>query len=267
MSARRSGPYGIGFATSRGGAIARASASTAPACLRTPAGGSAPPGSSTTNARVAREGRVLPRDGRAVVARQRPARQPGLRRVEPLELRVARALHHDPERLVVPERHARALALDEALHHLRLRLGGRPGTRLVDAVLRLPAVREVAVQVDPVRVVARVRGRAVRIRVVHEPERGAARRVRPPQPGDHGAAGLLVAVDRADRRAPSRARGRSRRAARGSGGPARSARSSPTPAPEPERDRRPPPRPPRPAKKADRTTRPSMAAALGSIRS
>ena len=50
MSARRSAPYGIGFATSRGGATARASDSTAFAWRRTPAAGSAPPGSSTTKA-------------------------------------------------------------------------------------------------------------------------------------------------------------------------------------------------------------------------
>ena len=50
MSALRSSPNGIGFETSRGGAIARASASTAFAWRRTPALGSGPPGSSTTKA-------------------------------------------------------------------------------------------------------------------------------------------------------------------------------------------------------------------------
>ncbi len=145
--------------------------------------------------RVASEGAVLPRDRRAVVVREVPAREAAARRVEALELRVARALHDHPQRLVVPERHARALALDEALHDLRLGLGRRAGARLVDAVLVLPAVREVAVEIDAVGVVARARRGAVGVRVRHEPERGAARRARAAEPLDHRPARLLVAVD------------------------------------------------------------------------
>ncbi len=59
-----------------------------------------------------------------------------------------------------------------------------------------PAVREVAVQVHPARVVARARGGAVGVHGVDQPQRGAPRRPRPAKPGHHLAAGVLVAVDR-----------------------------------------------------------------------
>jgi hypothetical protein len=49
MSAFLCSSNGIGFWTTLGGATARASASVARAWRRTPSGGSAPPGSSTTN--------------------------------------------------------------------------------------------------------------------------------------------------------------------------------------------------------------------------
>ena len=146
---------------------------------------------------------------------------------------------------MVPERHARALPLDEALHHLCLGLGGRARPGLVHAVLWLPAVGEVAVEVDAVRVVARAGGGPVRVRVVHEPDRCATRGPRrraaerspPSRPARCRAPG--------PRRAPSRAREDCPRAAPGSAGPAQSGRSSPSrstgqvpPA------RWPPPRPP-----------------------
>ena len=143
---------------------------------------------------VAGEAVVLPGDGGAVVARQAPARQAAARGVEALDHGVAGALHHHAQRLVVPERHARLLALDEALHHLGLGLGGGAGAGLVHAVLGLPAVGEVAVQVHAVRVVTGAGRGAIRVGVVHEPERGTARRAGAPQAGDHRTAGRLVAV-------------------------------------------------------------------------
>ena len=50
MSALRSAPYGIGLRTTRGGATARASASTAVRGGARRRRAAAPPGSSTTNA-------------------------------------------------------------------------------------------------------------------------------------------------------------------------------------------------------------------------
>ena len=135
MSALRSAPKGIGFETTRGGATARASASTARAWRRTPAAGSAPAGQLDHERAVAGEGRVLPGDRRAVVAREPLARQARARASRAARAWRRRCSSRPCERLVVPERHARALALDEALDHLGLRLGGGPGARLVDAVL------------------------------------------------------------------------------------------------------------------------------------
>src|SRR5919106_461386 len=122
MSAFRSGSYGIGLDTTRRGAT----------------------GPPAQEGAVPAEGRVLPRPRRAVVAREPLARQAREARVEPIELGVAGALHHHPQRLVVPERDARAVALHEALDHLGLRLRGGSRSRLVHTVLVPPAIGGVA---------------------------------------------------------------------------------------------------------------------------
>ena len=64
-------------------------------------------------------------------AGQARAREAASASVAALQTQVAARAHHDPKRLVVPDRHARADALDEARERLRLGLGRGAGPGVV----------------------------------------------------------------------------------------------------------------------------------------
>ena len=82
-----------------------------------------------------------------------------------------------------------------------------PWPRVVDAAEMAPAPREVAVQVDAVRVAARPGGAAVGVGAVDEQQLDAGRRRRAERSASgHGDPGALVAVDRADDEHLARAR-------------------------------------------------------------
>ena len=96
-----------------------------------------------------------------------------------------------------PDRDVRAQPPDQRHRDPRLALGERPRAGCVDAAEPFPAPREVAVQVDAVRVAARVRGKPVRVERRDDPEIEAARVEPLERAGDRDASGL-VPVDRAD---------------------------------------------------------------------
>src|SRR6266540_3411922 len=109
---------------------------------------------------------------------------------------------HPAPRLVVPDRHVRPDALDQAANAAALGLGERVGPRVVAARRRnasLPPVGEVAVEVDAVGVLASVGGDAIRVDRLDDPEIDAAG-VAVVVPQDvHDLVTLgLVTVDRAD---------------------------------------------------------------------
>ena len=227
---RRASPRGAwagresAWPTTRGGATARASDSTARAWPRAAAALRPPPGQldhervSPPNSLFCQEVAV------PCVGGQAPARQAAAPRVEPLERRVAGAAARPcVSAWWYQTRHARTLALDEALHRPGLGLRRRARARLVHAVLRAPAIGEVAVEVDPGRVVAIARG--ARRPGWRRPPATARCRVA----GGNGAAGrsrpCRPARCRGSRPPPSPSSGRvgCPRAGRGSDGPARAA--------------------------------------------
>ena len=113
---------------------------------------------------------------------------------------------------MVPDGDGRADAQDQRADGARLGLGERARAG-VEARARpaeeAPALRGVAVEVDPVRVLPRVALEAVRVEVAHEEELDAGRRRRRAEQVDDLAALGLVAMDGADdehlaRRLPGR---------------------------------------------------------------
>jgi hypothetical protein len=118
----------------------------------------------------ARHVAVLPVDDAARVAGQLARLQPHHARVAALEAHVAAGAVDDAQRLVVPDRERRLDLADEPHRRTRLRLGRRALSRFVEAAQRLPAPREVPVQVDAVRVASGVVRRAVGVEHRHDPE-------------------------------------------------------------------------------------------------
>jgi hypothetical protein len=125
-------------------------------------------------------------------------------------VRRAARQHDEPQLLVVVDGHVRADVLDQPLQRAGLRLARGRAAREV-GVERPPAAgpaeREVAVEVDAARVLARASADAIGVSGLDRPELDAGRRLGPAQPPDHRVAGALVAVDRADGEHP---RGRRR---------------------------------------------------------
>ena len=113
---------------------------------------------------------------------------------------------HRAPGLVVPDREVRLDPPDERHHRARLRLRGRSRARVVAARMwdvAAPSVREVPVQVHPVRVLARVRGEPIRVNRRDRPELRAGQSTR--MAGclaldllDDAKTGPLIAVNDAD---------------------------------------------------------------------
>ena len=99
--------------------------------------------------------------------------------------------------LVEPDRDGRADAQDQPVREPRLDLRQWPRSGLVHAAERTPAVREVAIEVDAVRIAARVARSAVGIEHGDDPEVNAGRRVAREQLRNSDPAGL-VAVNATD---------------------------------------------------------------------
>jgi hypothetical protein len=145
---------------------------------------------------------VLPARGGAAVGRQAPDRQADATGVGPHRpVAGAARQDHEAQLLVVVDREVGLDVRDQPPQRARLRLA-RAGAAREVGVERPPAAgpaeREVAVEVDAARVVARAAAYAVGVRGPDEPQLHARRRLAPPQPGDHRVARGLVAVDRAD---------------------------------------------------------------------
>src|SRR5256885_3754814 len=100
--------------------------------------------------------------------------------------------------LVEPDRDPRTDPPDQAVGDPALRLGEWSGAREEDAAERPPAPGKVAIEVDPVRVVAAVGGGAVRVQVGDDPEVELARRQPVGEPVGDRDPGGLVAVDATD---------------------------------------------------------------------
>ena len=100
-----------------------------------------------------------------------------------------------------PDRHGRAQARDQRVGDAGFGLGERPRPRVLLRAARaerLPAPREVAVEVDAVRVLAGACGLAVGIDRRDHPEIDPALRTHCDKALDDRHAGRLVAVDAAD---------------------------------------------------------------------
>src|SRR4051794_2354304 len=90
---------------------------------------------------------------------------------------------------------------DEIYHRARLRLARRTGARplpVADLSDRSPLVREVAVEVDLIRVEPDVGGHAVRVHRIDQPQIDALGYVDGLEAVDDGEAGGLVTMDDAD---------------------------------------------------------------------
>ena len=179
-----------------------ASASTARAWRARRGRRARPDGSSTTNA--VEPGSVVLSQAVAVPGSAvEPARgQADAARVGARQRPVAGAGQVDErERLVVGERERGPLAPDEPLQRARLGLGRGPAAgevRVERPPAGAPVAREVAVEVDAARVLARAGGDPVGVRGADEQQPDARGRRRRAQPRDHRVPGGLVAVDRAD---------------------------------------------------------------------
>ena len=141
---------------------------------------------------------VLPPDGASGIAGEARLAHPRQAREPALDRGVSARLVHHRQRLVEPHRYARSHPQDEPLGDPGLRRVQRPRAGVLAAGVgkRAPAPREVAVQVDSLGVLPRVRGDAVRVQVVDHPDAG--RRWMGLQRAGHADPGGLVAVDAAD---------------------------------------------------------------------
>ena len=146
-------------------------------------------------------GVVLPARGGAAVVREDARGQAdgaGVAAHDPLV--GARGEVHEPQVLVVPDGDGGPDPPHQPAHGLGLRLGerARAGEERVErAAATAPAAGEVAVEIDPARVVARAVPDAVGVDGVDQPQLHAGGRRRAPQAPHHGPARRLVAVDRA----------------------------------------------------------------------
>src|SRR5207237_8946084 len=119
-------------------------------------------------------------------------------REAPLDGWIPTGLVDDALVLVEPDRDLRSYAQDQPIRKAALRLGQRPRARVVDAAERPPGPREVAVEIDAVRVLARVRRVPVGIQVLDHPEIHARGRPQLLERAGDGDPRSLVAVDAAD---------------------------------------------------------------------
>src|SRR5207245_2510415 len=129
------------------------------------------------------------------------------RRESALDGGAAAGFVDDVEVLVEPDRDRGTQLQKEAVRNPALRLRQSVRTRVVDATERAPAEREVAVQVDAVRVAAGSRDDAVRVEARYDPEIDAGRRTLCGEAVGDRDAGRLVAVDATDDDDLARARG------------------------------------------------------------
>jgi hypothetical protein len=140
---------------------------------------------------------VLPVDRAPRQRRQTAVRQLRDARERATDAHIPSGSPNEVEVLVEPDRHHRADTEDEAIRQTRLDLGQRPGTGLVHAVERTPAIRKVPVQVDAARVAPRVSRPAVGIQDRDDPEVNTRRRLACEQLRNADTR-RLVAVDAAD---------------------------------------------------------------------
>jgi hypothetical protein len=138
-----------------------------------------------------------------VVGGQRPQREPDPPRVALLDRGVGAARADDhPQVLVVEDRQLRAHPAHQPQQRPRLGLGGRARSGVVGAVRPgPPAEREVAVEIDAVRVLPGPGRDAVGIGRPDQPQPHAVR-ARAGEPGDDALPRALVAVDVADDQHP-----------------------------------------------------------------
>src|SRR5207302_10684704 len=120
--------------------------------------------------RRAREPVVLPADDAPGVAWEASKRQADEPREPLFDRRIPTGLVDDAFVLVEPDRDLRSDAQDQPIRKAALRLGQWPRARVVDAAERPPGPREVAVEIDAVRVLARVRRVPVGIHGLDHPE-------------------------------------------------------------------------------------------------
>lgn len=166
------------------------------------AGGERPRGELHHDRRPRPDARVLPPRQASRTRRQLPRGEPAHRGVAARQ-RVAADLRavHQRVGLVVPDGSDRARPQDQRPDRAALGLGERPWAGVVQRSRRpdeAAADRAVAVQVDAVRVDARVPADAIGIEVAHENQLDARRRRPAPEDVHHGPASGLVAVDASD---------------------------------------------------------------------
>ena len=141
---------------------------------------------------------VLPAHRTSRLARQPPERQADELCKAPLDAKVAARFVQHAEVLVEPDGDRRTDAKDETVCAPALRLGERSRARIEGAAERPPRPREVAVEVDAVRVLASAARVPVRIEVLDQPEVVTGRWSQAFERLDDREARAFVAVDAAD---------------------------------------------------------------------